>query len=120
MRDDDDDDLVSVANFTAANARFYGWRSPRSSLSGVYRFSDSGEVRRGLRPESLRDDESRLQAGRLREDLGTGTGDFCPLLSNLRSFFITISVPNKKPSTTESSQPSSRGRLMPSCACAPV
>lgn len=39
-----DFDVQSVANFTAANVRFYGTRSPRSSLPGVYRFDASGAV----------------------------------------------------------------------------
>ncbi len=39
-----DFDLQSLANFTAANVRFYGTRSPRSSLPGVYRFDASGKV----------------------------------------------------------------------------
>lgn len=39
-----DQDLVSVARFTAANARFTGSRPPLSSLPGVYRFDATGAV----------------------------------------------------------------------------
>jgi pimeloyl-ACP methyl ester carboxylesterase len=42
--DYNDDDLLSVARFTAANVRFTGSRPPLSSLPGVYRFDATGAV----------------------------------------------------------------------------
>jgi pimeloyl-ACP methyl ester carboxylesterase len=42
--DYDDEDLISVARFTAANVRFTGSRPPLSSLPGVYHFDATGTV----------------------------------------------------------------------------
>jgi pimeloyl-ACP methyl ester carboxylesterase len=51
--DYDDDDLVSVARFTAANARFTGSRPPLSSLPGVYRFDATGAVVAPVSPPEI-------------------------------------------------------------------
>lgn len=48
-----DDDLVSVARFTAANARFTGSRPPLSSLPGVYRFDSTGAVVAPVTPPEI-------------------------------------------------------------------
>ncbi len=48
-----DEDLVSVARFTAANVRFTGSRPPLSSLPGVYRFAASGAVVSPVTPPAI-------------------------------------------------------------------
>lgn len=55
-----DEDLTSVARFTAANARTMGFRAPLSSLSGVYRFSPDGAV---VAPVSSPEIAAKLVAG---------------------------------------------------------